>query len=201
MKLTNNKKTSTSHNGKDSKDDKDSIYKQIADEFGAQISLMLTIVKNDENTRYSFFAPGKISRMAGIIAAKVSVVKTVSDVYRAAVYLGVSIIYNMLLKNPTEEISCYFDQCAEGDNIIQQVQLIERASYLVSQYYSGFQAGIIDEKKLKEKTDILIRQLPKGLQKIAQKDIDQILNGVPFARISSLKRVGRPTKMIEYNDD
>lgn len=192
MKLENTKKKSTSH------EDKESVYKQIAEKFGPEIKLMLTMKKGEEPTRYNFRAPGKIGRMAGILAAKISVVKTVSDVYRAAVYLGLSIIYHMLLQNPSEETVCFFEQCAEGDLIIERVNLIDRCLYLVAQHFAGYQGGIMDWDELQKKVKKMVDQLPKNLQKIAQNDINKVLNGVPVAQITSIKQVGRPVKEIEY---
>lgn len=195
MKLNNTKKTSTSHNNEDS------IYKQIADTFGDRIFLMMHVAKDEQSVRYNFHGPGRVGRMAGMIAAKVPGVKTVSDVYRAAMYLGLSIIYNMLLKDPTEETACFFTQIVEGEKINQQVQLIDQCLYLVAQYFLGFQAGVTSEDELNDKVSELVSQLPKGLRKIAQENINQVLKGVPFTQISKIRRPGRPIKVIGYDED
>lgn len=194
MKLENTKKTSTSH------EDKDSVYKQIAAKFGSKITLMLNLVRGEEKSiRYNFHAAPRIGRMAGEIAAKVPTVKTLSDVYRAGSYLGISIIYHMLLKNPSEETKCFFDQCIECETISNQVGLIDNCLFLVAQNFYGHQNGIISSDQLQEKTDELVSQLPKGLQKIVHEKINQILNGVPLLQVSDVKRSGRPPKRLKYD--
>jgi hypothetical protein len=195
MKLNNTKKTSANHS------DKDSVYKQIAAKFGSKISLMLNLIKGEERSiRYNFHGPPRLGRMAGMIAAKVPTVKTLSDVYRAGSYLGISIIYHMLLKNPSEETKCFFDQCIECETISNQVGLIENCLFLVAENFYGHQNGIISWDQLQEKIDELVGQLPKSLQKIVHEKINQILNGVPLLQVSDVKRVGRPPKRPGYDE-
>ena len=107
----------------------------------------------------------------------------------------------MLLKNPSEETKCYFDQCIELETINNQVGLMENCLFLVAQNYYGYQNGIIGNDELKEKIDELVGQLPRSLQKIVHDKIGQILNGVPLLQVSDVKRVGRPPKRPNYDEN
>ena len=194
MKLAASKKTNSDHGNQTNED---SVYKQITETFGDQITPMLNIPKDEESFHFSFRGMQKCGTMAARIAAKSDAVKTISEVLRASIYLGVSIMFHLLYKNPPEDVSCYFDQIAEADRFAYQAQLVDKCSQLIAKYYDSYESGIIDSEKLKDKTFKLVNQLPKPLQDAAQNQATQLLNGVPLSRISSTKGRGRPVEMVE----
>jgi len=192
MKLNNNTNQTSVDHGKKKEDE--FVYDKIVAEYGEQIQLMLNCPKNEESTHFSFRGMQKCGTMAAQIAAKSDRVKTVSEVYRASLNLGVSILFRLLFKNPPENMSCFFEQAAEAEFFAYQAQLLDKSSYLISKYYEGYMGGVIDFEEFKSKSNKLVKQLPKGLQDMAQDRAEQILKGTPLSRISAMRSRGRPLK-------
>lgn len=125
--------------------------------------------------------PEKMQRLAEEIRDEYERFKTMSDVYRAAIYIGMSMIFEyMPCKNATSEkkVKLLFKLFKANEEHNQDMLALDHVVDIAFQKKRQLHAGIITRQDLDEFVGDILELLPVSLHKPAMKKINQVMDGI-----------------------
>jgi hypothetical protein len=155
--------------------------KEIIDNLTVKLPIMTSISKGTKSTHFNFIGLARHAGMAEAFISKSNRFRTTSEVYRAALYLGMSLLYHLSKDEGTAEQKARADQIYK---IIQTMESLDHSRMIIDQIVLSARnviqcadSGVIDYEELSEKISTLVEALPTELQKVARKKIKRIMKG------------------------
>ena len=126
--------------------------------------------------------------------------RNTSEVYRAAIYIGMSILYQLTKDEGTPEQKARADQIYKTIEIMESLnhdrQSIDAVVWAAKDLIDCADTGVIDYEEMNEKTSMLVNALPKELCPVARAKIKRIMKGDSIVDIAETK-VQRGTKRLK----
>jgi hypothetical protein len=164
---------------------------EILDKFTTKIPLMTSIAKNTGSTHFNFIGLARHGSLAESLIFKSNRFKNTSEVYRAAMYIGMSIIYQLTKDEGTPEQKARADGVYKIIQVMESVnhsrQIIDAVVLSARDVIECADSGVIDFEEMKEKVSTLIDSLPKELHPIASDKIKKIMAGDNIVDIMETK--------------
>jgi hypothetical protein len=183
--------------------------REMIDNLTTTFPVMTSISKNAETTHFSFMGLGRHASLAESFIYKSNRFRTPSEVYRAAMYLGMSILYHYLKDEGTAKQTARADQVYA---IIQAMESIDHSKMILDavtlacrNVIECWRTGVVDVEERNEKIRTLIDALPAGLQKLGQEKVTRIMRSENITDIAETKlskgfgkKPGDDNKMQHY---
>jgi hypothetical protein len=171
--------------------------KEILSLVPVKIPIMTSIAKKTESAHFNFIGLGRHTSLAEALIFKSKRFRTTSEVYRAAMYIGMSVLYHLTEDEGTVK------QKARANQIYQTIELLESLNHdrqsidavvwSAKDMIECADSGVIDYDEMQEKVTMLIETLPKELRKVAHHKIKRVMKGDSVVDIMETK-VQRGTK-------
>lgn len=155
--------------------------KEIIDNLPVKLPIMASIPKGTKTSHFNFIGLARHAGMAEAFIYKSNRFRTTSEVYRAALYLGMSLLYQLTKEEGTAEQKARADQIYK---IIEVMEPLDHSRMIIDTIVLSARdlikcadSGVIDHEELSEKISTLVEALPIELQKVAREKIKRILSG------------------------
>jgi hypothetical protein len=174
--------------------------KEILDRLSVKIPIMTSIAKNTKSAHFNFLGLARHATLAASLIFKSKRFRTTSEVYRAALYLGMSILYQLTKDEGALEQKARADQIYKTIEIMESLnhnrQSIDAVVWAAKDLIDCADTGVIDYDEMSEKTSMLLNALPKELRSVASGKIKRIMKGDDVIDIMETKvqRGDRRTK-------
>lgn len=172
-----------------------SIYEKIADKHGSKIPLMKSLSGDSEGKaiHINFRVHGRIAAQAEQIAAKSDKINNKSEINRAAHYLGMLILYHLLMRSDCGfKHSSIYENLLECEDLDYDYQVLDEATRSFKKVFNAFRASIITTKQANKRIENLISSLPENLRSLAREKANLIFENKKLAEVLFEKMPGRP---------
>jgi hypothetical protein len=170
---------------------------EILNSFQGSIPIMTSIPKNTESTHFNFIGLARHGSIAESLIYKCKRFRTTSEVYRAAMYIGMSILYHLTKDEGTTEQKARADQMYKLIEVTESLnhsrQIIDAVVLSSKDIIECADAGVIDYEEMQERVDTVIDALPKELRPVAREKLKRIKKGDSIVDIVET-RINRGTK-------
>lgn len=125
--------------------------------------------------------PEKMQRLAEEIRDEYERFKTMSDVYRAAIYVGISMIFEFMpcrSQADKNRLELLFKLFKANEEYNQNMLALDHVVDIAFQKKRQLHAGIITRHDLDEFVGYVLELLPVSLHKPAMKKINQVMDGI-----------------------
>lgn len=189
----NNKKTKFTKSG-DTLKTEQTVYEKIVDEFGPDLKVVKGLAGGTGTSAHiNFRCYSRIASMVTQMATKSPMIKSYSEVHRAAHYLGVQILFHILMKD-NFDFKC--GQTYEAINATEKVnydyQILDDCAMAFAELRKSNFAGVIDKKTAMNHIEDVIDSVPSNLKNLARETSIKIFSGTPVKAILNDKGVGHP---------
>jgi len=171
--------------------------KEMLKNFQGTIPIMTSIPKNSESTHFNFIGLARHGSIAEGLIYKSRRFRTTSEVYRAAMYLGMSLLYHITKDEGTPEQRARTDRLYKTLEVTESVnynrQIIDAVTLGAKDLIECADAGVIDYEEMQERVNTLVDALPKELRAVALDKIKRIKKGDSIVDIVET-RINRGTK-------
>ena len=182
---------------------KDKWAEGIVSNLTQKIPIMTSIGKKVESSDFHFIGLARHAALAESLIYKSKRFRTTSEVSRAAMYIGMSILYYLTKDEGTAE------QKARADQIYKTIQLMEKVNHnrqivdavvtSARDLIESADTGVIDDDELSDKVSMLVNVLPKELTQVAKEKIRRIMKGENIVDIVDT-RIHRGRKGMRVRD-
>ena len=174
--------------------------KDVIDRLSGKFPIMTSIAKNTKSVHFNFLGLARHASLAESLIYKSNRFRNTSEVYRAAIYIGMSILYQLTKDEGTLEQKARADQIYKTIEIMESLnhdrQSIDAIVWAAKDLIDCADSGVIDYEEMGEKTSMLINALPKELRQVARDKIKRIMKGDSIVDIAETK-VQRGTKRLK----
>jgi hypothetical protein len=171
--------------------------KEMLESFQGTLPIMTSIPKNTESTHFNFIGLARHGSIAESLIYKCKRFRTISEVYRAAMYIGMSILYHLTKDEGTTEQKARADQLYKIIEVTEPLnynrQIIDAVVLSSKDIIECADAGLIDYDEMQERIETLIDALPKELRLVARDKVQRIKKGDSIVDIIET-RINRGTK-------
>ena len=162
-----------------------------------KIPIMTSIAKNTQTTHFNFIGLARHGSLAESLIYKSKRFRNPSEVFRAAMYLGMSLLYHLTKGEGTAEQKARADQVYKLIEVTESLnhkrQIIDAVTLSAKDVIECAESGVIDFEEMQEKVETLVNALPKELRPIAQEKIKRIKKGESIVDIVET-RINRGAK-------
>ena len=176
---------------------KQSVYEKIAEQFGKDIPVVKNIPRSEQVTHINFKCIGRIANIGDQIATKHPMIKTRSDIHRAAHYLGMSILYHILIDDiggSNENINQDYNIVIELEKLAVKYQNIYDVTSVIEKIHNAVKYGIIDKQEAKSKIENILDKVPEPDRGAIMDQSKHILDGYGKS-IQEIRRWGGRKKL------
>jgi hypothetical protein len=177
--------------------------KEIIDKLTVKLPVMTSISKGTESTHFNFIGLARHASLAESLIYKCKRFRTTSEVYRAAMYLGMSLLYHLTKDEGTPEQKVRADQIYKLLEVMEPLDhsrmIIDAVVLSARNIIQCADSGVIDYEELSEKISTLVEALPTELQKVAREKIKRIMKGDNIVDIAET-RIWRGAKGMKKRD-
>jgi len=197
----NNKKTFTKTG--DTLKTERTIYEKIVDEFGKDLKVIKSLAGGTGTSAHlNFRCYNRLAAQASQIANKCPIIDTVSQVHRAAHYLGINLLYHILMRDNWDfKGSQTYEAIIQTEDINYNYQLLDDCAKAFKELYISYKAGVVTKQKALDGIEEIIETLPQEIQLLARRASVKIFSGRPIREILYDKGPGRPGGKSEKNDE
>lgn len=177
-----------------------SVYEKIADKYGKHIPLMKSLSGDSDGRaiHINFRTHARIAAQAEQIATKSDKVNNKSEINRAAHYLGMCILYHLLMRSDYEfKHSSVYENLLECEDLDYNYQILDDATRTFKKVFNAHRAGIITTEQANSKVENIIDGLPKSLKKLARDKANLVFEGRKLSEILNERTPGRPFLITE----
>jgi len=167
-----------------------SVYEKIVNEH--PLPLMTRVKKSEGQTRINFNAQSRVVQLLNQLAAKVVELKTHSETYRAALYLGAHLLYHKLIKTKDKDTSRMYAS-------LLAMERLNADLLIINQYVENFEelkryrdSGLISMGACLETIEEQIDQVDEKYKKELKLRASRIMGGEKLANVTEFRSVGRP---------
>jgi len=182
---------------------KDKWAEEIVSSLTQKIPIMTSIGKKVESADFHFIGLARHAALAESLIYKSKRFRTTSEVYRAAMYIGMSILYHMTKDEGTAKQKTRADQIYKTIEVMEEVnhsrQIVDAVVASARDLIESADAGVIDDEELSEKVSMLVNVLPKELTQVAKEKIKRIMKGENIVDIADT-RIHRGRKGMRVRD-
>lgn len=171
-----------------------SIYEKIVDEFGSQMNIVRHINKDQNSVHTTLRVAASIRDIAEKIATKCPRFASKAEVDRAAYYMGMMLIYQ-LVKDPAvqrDECGIMFNSLLAEEKSMVSLDMLDTVTEAVKRLSKAYEKRILSRSEFEKKVETLISYLPDELQEIAAENCDRVLHGENISNIINKRTKGRP---------
>jgi hypothetical protein len=173
---------------------------EIIDRLSVKIPIMTSIAKNTKSAHFNFLGLARHATLAASLIYKSKRFRTTSEVYRGAMYIGMSILYQLTKDEGRLEQKARADQIYKMIEVMESLnhnrQSIDAVVWAAKDLIDCADSGVIDYEEMTEKTSMLVNALPKELRVVARNKIKRIMKGDSILDIAET-RVHRGTKRLK----
>lgn len=156
-----------------------STYLKIAEQYGDDIKPMTALSKDEPSSHINLYIANRVAREAAIILTNSNQrFKTKTDVYRAAITLGMGVLYNMYPKLGEDGSGYGADFYAElrkDEKQLMHMQMLDTCMDQVHKYLSMHRRGMFDNEKLERKVKDVVNLLPKDIRVLAKAKVKELM--------------------------
>ena len=168
-----------------------SVYALIAEQFGAEIPIMKDLPRDEKSISIGFSVMSRVKLMADKIVSKLDRFDLQADVHRAAHYLGLFILYNILVDDLGDfKYKSVYDNLMNLEEINSQYQIVNDATYTMRKIYKNFRSGLMSASDMNRKMDEIIGELPENLQELTRSKKEMIISGATLNEIALVRGRG-----------
>jgi hypothetical protein len=170
---------------------------EVLDNAPVKIPIMTSIAKNTQTAHFNFIGLARHGSLAESLIYKSNRFRTTSEVYRAAMYIGMAILYQLTKDEGTPEQKARSDRIYKMievmDSLNHNRQIIDAVTLSAKDIIECAEAGVIDYDEMNEKVAALINALPKELRAVAEGKVKRIKKGDSIVDIAET-RINRGAK-------
>ncbi len=145
------------------------------------IPIMTSIAKNTESAHFSFMGLARHGSLAESLIFKSKRFRTTSEVYRAAMYIGMSVLYYLTKDEGTTEQKARTEQIYQTIQALESMnharQIIDAVVFAAKDIIDCKESGVIELEEMQEKISLLLEALPTPLAKVATEKIKRLVKG------------------------
>ena len=193
MTNTKNKKTSFKPTGNTLKTER-TVYEQIADEFGKDIKIIKSLAGGTGTSAHiNFRCYSRLAAQVTQMATKVTMFNSQSEVHRAAHYLGVQILFHLVMRDNFDfKCSQVYEAIQATEEMNYNYQILDDTARAFHEIYRSFAFGVVSQAERDKGTEDIVDSLPDRLKDLAIKASKRIFSGKPLREILHNKGVGHP---------
>jgi len=184
-------------------DTKSKWAKEIVENLTTKLPIMTSISKGTRSAHFNFIGLARHASMAEALIHKSARFKTTSEVYRAAMYLGMSLLYNLSKDEGTLEQKARAEQVYKIIEVMEQLDhsrmILDAVVVSARNVIECADSGVIEYGAVPENISKLVESLPASLQKVAQGKIKRIMKGDNIVDITET-RIWRGAKGRKKRD-
>jgi hypothetical protein len=154
---------------------------EVLKRFDGTIPIMTSIPKSTESIHFNFIGIARHGSIAESLIYKCKRFRTTSEVYRAAMYIGMSILYHLTKDEGTTEQKARADQMYKIIQVTESLnhsrQIIDAVVLSSKDIIECADAGVIDYEEMRERIETLIEALPKELRPLAREKVKRVKKG------------------------
>lgn len=173
-----------------------SVYERIADKYGSKIPLMKSLSGDQDKkaVHVNFRIHGRIAAQAEQIATKSQKIQNKSEIHRAAHYLGMCILYHLLMRKEDYQFkySSVYENLLECEDIDYDYQVLDDAVRAFKKIFNAYRYKIITNKQANSRVENIIDALPENLRQNARSKATMVFDGRKLSEILSERQPGRP---------
>ena len=155
------------------------------------LPIMTSIAKNTESAHFSFMGLARHGSLAESLIFKSKRFRTTSEVYRAAMYIGMSVLYYLTKDEGTMEQKARATQIYKTISTMESLnhskQIVDAVVLSAKDVIECAQSGVIDFEEMEGKITTLIGVLPRELSRIASEKIKRIIKGDQMVDIAETR--------------
>jgi len=160
------------------KEKEPSVYEEIAYKFGKRIKIMKDTKKDQHSAVVNFKVFEKIKEQAEQIANKSKLFKKPADVHRAAYYLGLNILYHLVMKEDAEyEDKIIHESLMMVEAVNFRLQTID--SFITTFYglVEKMKKGMTSEEEVLENCESVLKHFPPEQRKYVHDQMKKLMQG------------------------
>jgi len=178
-------------------DRKQQWAKEMLARASVKIPIMTSIARNTQSAHFNFIGLARHASLAEALIFKSKRFRTTSEVYRAAMYIGMSLLYHLTEDDGTQKQKARADQIYRTIELMESLnhsrQIIDAVVLSAKDVIECADSGVIDYEEMQEKVNMLVDSLPKELRTVAQGKIKRVKKGDSIVDIVETK-IQRGTK-------
>ena len=177
---------------------KEKWAEEIVNSLTQKIPVMTSISKKVPSADFHFIGLARHAALAESLIYKSKRFATTSEVYRAAMYIGMSILYHLTKDEGMVEQKARADQIYKTIELMEKVnhnrQIVDAVVASAKDLIESADSGVIDYDEMSEKVSMLLNVLPKELAQVANDKIRRIMKGENIVDIAETKIQPRGSK-------
>ena len=147
----------------------------------AKVPIMTSIAKGTEAAHFSFMGLARHANLAETLVSKSNRFHNPSEVYRAAQYIGMSLLYYLTKDEGTMEQKARSEQVYKLLQVMEEInhrkQLIDTALLAAKDIMAAHENGAVEFEEMQDKMHMILEALPGGLAKVVQGKIKGLIKG------------------------
>jgi len=154
---------------------------EVVEAFTGRIPVMTSIPKDSKSTQVHLFCMARHADMAAALIHQSKRFRTTSEVFRAALYIGISILYHLFKDEGTEKDKArarnLYALMEAMEEIHHSQQCIDAVSDEAKTILRAGESGVIDFEEMENHLNTLVEALPVELRKTARRNIKHLRAG------------------------
>ncbi len=171
---------------------------EVINNLTQKIPIMTSLAKKVQSADFHFIGLARHAALAESLIYKSKRFSTTSEVYRAAMYIGMSILYHLTKNEGTGEQKARAHQIYKTIQSMEKVnhnrQIVDAVVTSARDLIESADAGVIDYDEMTEKISTLVNVLPKELAQVANNKIKRVMKGENIIDIAETKMQPRGKK-------
>ena len=160
---------------------------EVVEAFTGRIPVMTSIPKDSKSTQVHLFCMARHADMAAALIHQSKRFRTTSEVFRAALYIGISILYYLFKDDGTEKdrarASNLYAVIQAMEGIHHSQQCVDAVTDEVRTILHAADSGVIDFEEMRNHLNTLVEALPVELRKTAKRNIKHLMDGDKITNI------------------
>jgi len=155
--------------------------KEAIEAITGTIPIMTSISKKTESAHFSFIGLARHASLAESLIYKSNRFRTTSEVFRGAMYIGMSCLYHLTKDEGTVEQKARADQIYRTIQVMESInhnkQIIDAVLLAAKDIIDCKEAEVIELEEMEEKMGMLLEALPGELARVARDKIKRLVKG------------------------
>ncbi len=191
--MTKNKKTNFTKTNSTMKTEQ-TVYEKIVNEFGPDIKVVKGLAGGTGTSAHiNFRCYSRIAAMVTQMATKSPLIKSGSEVHRAAHYLGVQILFHMLMEENFDfKCSQVYEAIIATEKVNYDYQILDDCTLAFAELRKSHNAGVTDKKTAMNNIQDIINTVPYRLQALAKDISIKIFSGARARELMNDPGPGHP---------